>query len=144
MDVTASRVAPVRHAAAAGALKKGDAAAAFDEDVREVLFRGNVPRHLALPIIEGVFRANDELVKLSPRDRQVRLESTASKLREMWDEEFQTRKERIDALVVDMREASDALGALFDQRPWLIHGSLEAMTYLDRVASHRAAKEARR
>jgi len=118
-----------------------NAAMNFHSSVADVFIRGDIPQHLARPILEAVFRAHDEMNGLSERDRQSRLESTANKLREAWGDDYQARLDRVNDHIGDMVDGDERIAGLFDRRPWLFHASVEAMTYLDRVATHRATKE---
>lgn len=115
----------------------------FDSAVRAAFHRGGIPNHLAGPILEGVIRTWDTLAKAPRTDVETRLQSTASKLREMWGPDYKARLDRVNDLVADMVEADEGLAAMFDRRPWLLHADVAVMDYLDRVASHKAAKAKR-
>lgn len=143
----AEQMAPPEHAGQYRGLSmpelKGfspDQAEAFDVGVRNVLYRGGVPQHLAGPLVENVAKTLNDLSAASDGQREAAIATSKEQLHKWWGAEFQTRLDRVSDLIATMAEGDDYVGQLIDRAPWMFAANPGVMDYLDRVASHRARR----
>ncbi len=89
-------------------------------------------------IVDEANRLRREVQTAQDSERHVN--SVASRLRERWGSEFDTRMARVDELLDTMADADPAVAQMLESRPWLVAGSLVTIDLLDRVAQYRAGR----